>query len=214
MLGLNTPVQRFDRATGIPDDVRVVLRSNPARANIILSHAEKVFDHPEVIPNIDSTAQLWLVYSKSGTSDIQFILSCTEGPLGKYPIFIVPTAPIAELTPELLETPMEALCNALLTEPGFRRQRVFSVFSVKPVTEAFAGAWERLAEIKPMEESYYDAVFMMCSRDTLVRAGPPPREDVVIELRLAVEQDADTIASMCEEFAATSVCLPLHHPFK
>ncbi|KAG0707499.1 hypothetical protein DFH29DRAFT_628059 [Suillus ampliporus] len=206
MPGLISSVQRFDRSTGIPEDVWTVLRTNAARANIILPHAEKVFGRQKFIPGIDATEQLWLVYSKPATSEIQFILSCTEGPLDKYPLFIVPTDPIAELTPELLESPMKALCNALLHEPDFRKQRVFSVFSVQPVTEAFVLAWEKLAEIDHIEDPYYHAIFTMCTKDTLVsqQRAAPPSEDVVLEPRFAVEQDAEKIAVLCHEFAATS----------
>ena len=205
---MNSNVQRFDLATGIPKDGWNALNANAARANVILPHAEKVFGLQKFIPRIVAPEQLWLVYTQPGTSNIKFILSCTEGSQGKYPLFIVPTAPIAELTPELLKSPMEALCNALLNEPGFRKQRVFSVFSVKSVAQAFALAWEELAETNCIKEPYYDAIFTMCSKKTL--APPEPEVDV---LRLADDQDAETIGVLCREFAATSVCL-LHSPLE
>ncbi|KAG0707459.1 hypothetical protein DFH29DRAFT_844488 [Suillus ampliporus] len=212
MPGLNSSVQRYDSSTGIPKDVWTTFRANSARANVILPHAEKVFGLQTFTPRIDPTGQLWLVYSKPGTSEIKFILSCTKGPLDKYPLFIVPTDPIAELTPELLKSPMEVLCNMLLNEPGFRKQRVFSVFSVKPVTEAFVLAWETLAKIRRHEEPYYDALFTMCTKDTLVsqQRAAPPSQDVVLAPRFAVEQDVEKMAVLCHRFAATSVCLFLH----
>lgn len=203
MPGLISSVRRFDR-TNIPGDVWDALRdrNNVARANVILPHAEKVSSHQEFLPDSE---QLWLVYSEPTTSNIRFILSCTEGPLGKYPLFIVPVAPI-KLTPELLQGPMEAFCEALLNEVDFRRQRVFSVFSVEPVAKAFANAWEKIAEIKCMDKPYYDALFSMCTPETLVRSGSQSTDED-IELRLAVPQDADKISKLCEEFADTS------HPF-
>jgi hypothetical protein len=206
MPGLISPVQRFDR-TNISKDVWDTLqdRDNVARANVILPHAEKVSSHQEFLPGSE---QFWLVYSEPGTSNIRFILSCTEGPLGKYPLFIVPIAPI-KLTPELLQSPMEAFCDALLNEPGFRRQRVFSVFSVEPVTQAFASAWEKITGIKREDKPYYHALFAICTPETLVRSGPQSKDED-IELRLAVPQDADKISKLCEEFADTSVCLPHH----
>ncbi|KAG1776802.1 hypothetical protein EV702DRAFT_946659, partial [Suillus placidus] len=159
-------------------------------ANTILPHAEK---------------QIWLVYSELTTSNIRFILLVSaEGPSGKYPLFIVPIAPI-KLTPELLQGPMEAFCEALLNEVDIGRQRVFSVFSVEPVTNAFASAWEKIADIKCMNEPYYDAMFSICTSNTLVCNGPPPlAEDVMLELRPAVPQDLDEIAELCREFASTS----------
>ncbi|KAG1753555.1 uncharacterized protein EDB91DRAFT_1043631 [Suillus paluster] len=195
MSDLLPSIRRFDR-TEIPDDVWETLRDNAARANVILPHAKKVFDDQDSLPGSE---QLWLVYSKPGTSNIKLILSCTEGPQGKYPIFIVPTAPIAELTPELLQSAMEAFCKALLDGAHSRKQRVFSVFSVKPVAEAFASAWKTLTQINCIPKPYYDAIFMTCSRETLIRAAPPT-EDEVIELRRAISQDADKIAVLCEKF--------------
>ncbi|KAG1862756.1 hypothetical protein DFJ58DRAFT_905180 [Suillus subalutaceus] len=170
--------------------------NNVARANVILPHAEKVSSHQEFLPGSE---QFWLVYSEPTPSNIRFILSCTEGPLGKYPLFIVPVAPI-RLTPELLQDPMEAFCEALLNEVDFRRQRVFSVFSVEPVAKAFASAWEKIAEIRCIDEPYYDAFFSMCTPETLVRDGPQST-DGEIELRLAVSQDAVKISTLCQEFA-------------
>jgi hypothetical protein len=188
MPGLISSVRRFDR-TNIPGDVWDALRdrNNVARANVILPHAEKVSSHQEFLPDSE---QLWLVYSEPTTSNIRFILS---------------VAPI-KLTPELLQGPMEAFCEALLNEVDFRRQRVFSVFSVEPVAKAFANAWEKIAEIKCMDKPYYDALFSMCTPETLVRSGSQSTDED-IELRLAVPQDADKISKLCEEFADTSVCL-------
>ncbi|KAG2363649.1 hypothetical protein BDR07DRAFT_1450589 [Suillus spraguei] len=151
---------------------------------------------PSLIPSVrrfDRTnipEELWLVYSEPTTFNIRFILSCTEGPLGKYPVFIVPA-------------PWRHSADALLNEVDFRKQRVFSVFSVEPVAEAFASAWEKIAEIKRMAEPYYDAFLSVCTPETLVRNGPQP-EDEDIELRLAVPQDTDKISQLCQEFANTS----------
>jgi hypothetical protein len=208
MPGLLSSVKRYDRHS-LPQavDVLAILHEYEALANVILPHVEKVLGHQEYSESF-SDAQLWLVYTKPGTSAIKFVLSCTEGPMGKYPVFIVPTFPIHELTPELLEDSMEAFCALLNESVGVRR--VFSVFSVASVTRAFAAAWTRLTGIDCIEEPYYDATFSVCSKDTLVRAAIPlPRDVVVLELRLAVEGDAHKIAKSYEEFAETSVCLLL-----
>ncbi|KAG2062270.1 hypothetical protein BDR06DRAFT_1001358 [Suillus hirtellus] len=197
-------IQRFDLSTGISEAGWNALHSNAARANLVLPHAEKVFGRQKFTPKIDATEQLWLAYSQPGTSDISLMLSCTEGPLGKYPLFIIPTIPIADFTPELIESSMEALCSALLGEPGFRKERVFSIFSVEIITEAFALTWERLTGISRIKKPYYSAYFSVCTESTLIRQERPPRlsEDMVFESRLAVEQDADDIAVLCREFAA------------
>ncbi|OJA19667.1 hypothetical protein AZE42_02827 [Rhizopogon vesiculosus] len=208
MPGLISSVQQFDRTSRLPDDVWNILRANAARANLILPHAEKVFNIQKFVPGIDSNEQLWLVYTKPGTSSITFILSSTEGAMGKYPVFIVPTIPLSELTPELLEDSVEAFCDALLNEPGFQKQRVFSIFSVDVVAEAFARAWKKLAGIEQEKERYYDAIFTRCSSDTFIPAVTT--EDGAIE-RHAVTQDAPKIATMCHDFAATSPPFLLSH---
>ncbi|KAG1864725.1 hypothetical protein DFJ58DRAFT_867114 [Suillus subalutaceus] len=206
MPGLLSSIQRYDMSTGIPKAVWTALYANAARANLVLPHAEKVFGHQKFTPKIVSTEQLWLVYSKPGTSEIQFVLSCTEGPLGKYPLYIIPTVPAQDLTPELLKSSMEALCSALLSESGLTRARVFSVFSIEKVTEAFVREWEEVAKINRIEEPYYSAIFSVCTASTLVRQQRPPRPsgDVVLEPRLAAEQDVDQVALLCCDFAATS----------
>ncbi|KAG2062664.1 hypothetical protein BDR04DRAFT_1112087 [Suillus decipiens] len=206
MPGLISSIQRYDVSTGIPNFVWAALLANAARANLILPHAEKVFGHQRFTPKIVATGQFWLVYSKPGTSEIHFILACSEGSLGKYPLYIVPTVPIADLTPERLQSSMEALCSALLNEPGFKRERVFSVFSVEKVAETFVLEWEKVAKINRIKEPYYNAILSVCTESTLVRQqrAPRPSDDVILEPRLAAKQDADQIAVLCHEFAATS----------
>ncbi|KAG2118010.1 uncharacterized protein F5147DRAFT_833142 [Suillus discolor] len=206
MPGLLSSVQVFDLSTGLSEAGWNALLSNAARANLVLPHAEKVFGRQIFTPRIDSAEQLWLTYSKPGTSEISLVLSCTEGPLDKYPLFIIPTIPIAEFTPEFLESSMMALCSALVEEPGFRKERVFSIFSVENIAEAFALTWERLTGIGRIEKPYYSAFFSVCTESTLVRQERPPRpsEDVILDPRLAVEQDAEEIAKLCREFAKTS----------
>lgn len=205
MPGLILSVQCFDRATGIPDDAWNILRAYGARANVILPHAEKVFGMQQFTPGVVSNEQLWLVYTEPGTSSIKFVLSCTEGPMGKYPVFIVPTVPISELTTELVEDSMRAYCATLLDRPGFKKERVFSIFSVDRVAESFARIWKTLTGIDSIEEPYYDALLTTCFKVTPATFSS---EDAAIE-RLATKQDAQKIARLCYEFAATSVCLLL-----
>jgi hypothetical protein len=97
----------------------------------------------------------------------------------KYHIFIFPAVPVSKLTPELLKDSVKAFCDALLNEPGLSKRRMFSVFSVDLVAEAFADTWERRTNIKRIEEPYYVVIF---SDDTLAPAVPP-QVDGVIELR-------------------------------
>ncbi|OAX39698.1 hypothetical protein K503DRAFT_781940 [Rhizopogon vinicolor AM-OR11-026] len=200
-------VRQYLSASSLPEAVWTILYSNEAAANIILPHAVKVLQAEEQSQPVGS--QLWLV---SFSPHIEFILSCTDGPLGTYPIFIFTPIPFNELVGKDLDTPMSSLCHALLATVG--RQRVFSVFAVQPITEAFVRQWSSLANTTPVAQPYYDAIFTFCTKQmlmhckrvvanqhaTLHKTSP----DVAVDLRRASPKDIDRVAILCRDFAATS----------
>jgi hypothetical protein len=204
-------VRQYLSASSLPDVVWTILRSHAAAANTILPHALKVLQVEEQSQPLGS--QLWLVCF---SPRIEFILSCTEGLLGTYPIFIFTPIPFNELGGKDLHASMSSLCHALLAAVG--RQRVFSVFAVRPVTEAFVRQWSSLANIAPVAQPYYDAIFTFCTKKRLmqskrVTAGQlvtTPKSSrtsrpVTVDLRRASPKDIDRVAVLCREFAATSV---------
>ena len=204
-------VREYSSASSLPETVWTILRSHAAAANTILPHAEKVLKAEKLSQPIDS--QLWLVCF---SPDIEFILSCTEGPLGTYPIFIFTPTPFNELDSKDLDVAVSSLCQALLAAVG--RQRVFSVFAVRPVTEAFVRQWSSLANIVPVAQPYYDAIFTFCTKNRLIdykrlaasRHVTPHKSsrtsrNVTVDLRHASPKDIDRVAILCEGFSATSV---------
>jgi hypothetical protein len=201
-------VRQYLSASSLPEAVWTTLYSNEAAANIILPHAVKVLQAEEQLQPVGS--QLWLV---SFSPRIEFILSCTDGPLGTYPIFIFTPIPFNELVGKDLDAPMTSLCHALLATAG--RQRVFSVFAVQPIAEAFVRQWSLLANITPVAQPYYDAIFTFCTKKRLMHCkGVAANQhatvhktspDVVVDLRRASPKDIDRIAILCRDFAATSV---------
>ncbi|KAG2368880.1 hypothetical protein BDR07DRAFT_1477795 [Suillus spraguei] len=188
MPGLHSSIQRFDVSTRISNFVWTAMLANAARANLILPHAEKVFGRQKFTPKILATGQFWLVCSKPGTSEIYFILACSEGPLGKYPW--------------LYGGAVQRASKRTWIQEGESLLR----FSVEKVAEAFVPEWEKVAKINRIQEPYYSAILSVCTERTLVRQqrAPRPSDDVILEPRLAAKQDADQIAVLCEEFAATS----------
>lgn len=205
-------VKQYLSASSLPEAAWIILHSHAAAANTILPHAAKVLQAEEQSQPVGS--QLWLVCF---SPHIEFILSCTEGPLGTYPVFIFTPIPFNELVGKDLDAPMSNLCQALLDAVG--RQRVFSVFAVRPVTEAFVRRWSSLANIAPDVQPYYDAIFTFCTKErlmqckevatsqqvTLHKSPLTNRNVVAVDSRRALPKDIDRVAILCRDFAATSV---------
>ncbi|KAG0701477.1 hypothetical protein DFH29DRAFT_1000222 [Suillus ampliporus] len=203
-------VREYLSASSLPQAVWTTLHSHAAVANTILPHAEKVLKAEKQSQSVGS--QLWLVCFRS---HIEFILSCTEGPFGAYPIFIFTPIPFNELIGKDLDAPVSSLCRALLTAVG--RRRVFSVFAVQPVTEAFVRQWSSLVNIMPVTQPFYDAIFTFCTKDRLahckrvaasqhVTLHKPSRtsRNIAVDLRRASLKDIDRVAVLCRDFSATS----------
>ena len=159
----------FHHASDIPDEVWRMLSENEPFANHILPFAKKAKNFPR---GADKD-QLWIALYDD-TNDVDFVLSCTKGPLGNLPIFIVPSKASAARLAEEEEDDMDLtdslllLVSCLLDEVS--PQRVFSVFSVARVTKKFAEIFEAEAharqqdDIQAHEDPYYEATFMFCTR--------------------------------------------------
>ncbi|KAG8814387.1 hypothetical protein FRC17_001140, partial [Serendipita sp. 399] len=116
---------------------------------------------------------------------LEFVLSCTTGPLGDYPIFIYNALPSTAQThhhanlnskqhhkqqpssssSSFLQSRMDALATRLLAlvPPS----RVFSVFAPYNVTLAFAAAWTQQTEIEIVRgPPWYSATSSFCTLET------------------------------------------------
>ena len=198
-------------ASDLPNDVWRVLLQNEAAANVILPFAKKALNSPRGGDN----EQLWIALFDDA-HHVEFVLSCTKGPLGDYPIFIVaskssPQIALDEKRGKKLADSLLPLVLCLLKE--IPPQRVFSVFSVAKVTETFAEIFEANTRqkygIEALKDPYYDATFTFCTSETLKQpSGPisfPGSEDVVISLRRADMTHFKGIKAMCQAFSETSV---------
>lgn len=191
-------------ALDIPPAIWVLLRSQPRRANIILFSALRIQEE-ETERRPSEKGQFWLVCRSA--EQVDFILSCTNGPLGTYPICIYTPHPANQMTETFCRPRLNKLVNAL--HKHVDQKRVFSVFAFEAVSRIFAEFWKNLTGLDYVD--YYAAKQAFCTKATLIRAplmAEPERNNV----RLAVEEDIEGVAELCFHFAQDSVCqiLVLH----
>ncbi|CAL1695213.1 unnamed protein product [Somion occarium] len=163
-------------------------------------HAEKCREIEARVHSL-TPGQFWIVCMTNqggGHIFVDFVLSCTEGPLGSYPIFIFTTIPHGRLTSDPAASRISSLAYHLSLSVPTRR--VFSVFAPEPVAQIFASIWTEHNGIPldPIQAEYYAAKLMFCDRGTLREGVTSP------ELRRAVVGDIPKAAQLCYEFAAKS----------
>lgn len=194
-------VEVYRTARSLPKDVWEALHANPRGSNVILPYAKQARQSPEH-PNV------WLVCSTSRpgscTPSVDFILSCTGGPLGSYPLFIYTPIPTIQLAPSYYVPRMHSLIRKL--QQSVPPERVFSVFALDPLSRCFASIWAQVSGIKLHQDpEYYAAKLTYCNVDTLQTGHLSPLRDVTYDLRLARESDVKNVAELCHGFATTSV---------
>ncbi|KAH7916418.1 hypothetical protein BJ138DRAFT_1108783 [Hygrophoropsis aurantiaca] len=196
----SSSVQTYYSALAIPAHVWETMKLYPSTSNIILPYAEKAL-RAEASGTALSGRNLWITYARPG-QQVEFVLSCTEGALGTYPIFIFTSIPITQIEEAYLEHPIYLLAKTLLDVVGL--ERVFSVFAVEPVTLKFAAVWSELTGINTYAEPYYDATFSYCTKKSFVNRTTTIHPDLIFELCLATPDDTEAVARLCRNFAATS----------
>ena len=201
----------YHHSSELPNEVWRALLQNEAAANVILPFARKALNFPR------GDHEQWWIALYDSTNTVEFVLSCTKGPLGNYPIFIVPSKSSSQIAQDErrgknIADSLSPLVLCLLKEVP--PQRVFSVFSIARVAEAFAEILEAHTHqeygIQAFNDPYYDATFTFCTSETLKNApGPissfPGSDDIVIALRRADMSHLQEIKAMCKEFSETSV---------
>jgi len=191
----------FDRASDIPSEVWNTLEAHAVNANVILPAlltslaAEK---EGVVIPN-----QRWLVFYGQDNQTVEFVLSCTNGCMGAYPIFIFTTHKYSALNPTYLIPRLQFLAEVLHETVPI--ERVYSVFAPEIIATLFIDIWTRLTGIEchAPDPYYYAAKISFCSRRTLSRSQPT--QNTAFSMRPASMEDIEQVAVLCFEFALTSV---------
>lgn len=193
----------FAKASDIPSEVWDTLEAHAVNANIILPAllaslaAEK---EGVVIPN-----QRWLVFYEQDNpaQTVEFVLSCTNGCMGAYPIFIFTTHKYSSLNSTYLIPRLQFLAEVLHeTVPV---ERVYSVFAPEIIATLFIDIWTDLTGIErhAPDPYYYAAKISFCSRRTLSRRQAT--HNTAFSLRPARIEDIEQVADLCFQFALTSV---------
>jgi hypothetical protein len=194
----------FFKASNLPDGIWQVLKSNARNANTILPQAITTAAS-ERSPGFQQE-NLWITCeSQQAPFNIEFILACTEGPMGPYPVFVVPTRPYDQLTKSYIQPCVKILAKALrdaVTHVG----RVYSIFAPQPVAQLFAETWTELTGIEAYaDEPYYSAVITYCTRNSFVSHQTSIHPSPTFELRPAIANDINELAELTFGFADESV---------
>lgn len=205
LIGDHISAQSYHSPSSIPHGILDFLRSDSlveGPANIILPHLLKTIEkerHNDPLPR----DQLWIVCQRHGVLD--FVLSCTEGPMGPYPVFIFASAPFSQLLDFDYTRPAVAALVHELLGAGVSRERVFSIFAPEPVTEIFAAIWSQVAGVRlARSPKYYAATFTYCTAKSFINKTMTVLDGFSVSLRAAVDRDVPVIAELCQAFSETS----------
>jgi hypothetical protein len=195
----------FSRASDLPEPVWQALRSNARNANIILPAALKILA-AEQSPGFNQT-NVWITCtSQKPPFPIEFIVSCTEGYMGAYPLFIMTTLPFDQLTDDYIQPCIKMLADAV--KKAAPVQRVYSIFAPEPITNLFVDAWTTLTGIKSHDEAYYAANITYCTRRSFINRQASIHPSITYDIRPAEPGDINEIAELCFAFAEDAVS---HH---
>lgn len=200
----NIVVTTYRRASDIPAGIISYLKGDP-RSNILLPTLQKARSNEAKGYRLQED-EFWIIThtvlpTQNGTQNcIDFVLSCTFGVIGKYPIFIYGTRSIQQLSEGYLESRMSRIIQELVSQVSTRR--IYSVFAVDPVASSFARHWTNATGIAVIPEPYYASKFSWCTAATL---AAPLDLDHTVKMRQASESEIMQIARLCFGFAAESV---------
>lgn len=122
-------VRRHSFAHEVLQDVGEELKAREGEANVILPLLLKRIKSPSPSSSSSSTSpEFWLVVRSRGSVD--FVLSCTNGPMGTYPIFIWCGRPIRTMSNDFIRERMNILAVRLLEALRHSPRRVYSVFGM------------------------------------------------------------------------------------
>jgi len=199
-LAADFTLKTYRRAVDLPAEVWETFSTHPKNSNIMFPHAKKARQVAGSTGN-----NLWIVCSTLHSGGVDFVLSCTEGPIGSYPVFIFTPITASRLEAELgFYIPrIRGLVRALqdIVPP----ERVFSVFALETISRAFASIWTAETGV-PLDKDaeYYAAKFTYCTRQSFRPRQQSLLPDVSYHLRLAGEGDIMDAAKLCHGFAAAS----------
>lgn len=191
-------VSIYTSASSIPSDVTNTLEAYPRTANVVLPMIKSSL-RSEMRGEVIETPQYWIV-SRSN-SRIELILSLSNGALGTYPAFIVATVPSEEISEEFIVSRLRPMVECLLSHVP--TSRIYSVFALKPIADAFSRLWTERTGIDILAEPYYDSWMSYCTSETFVqRELALDPTNPTFEIRPANMSDVKQVAELCFGFAA------------
>lgn len=140
-----------------------------------------------------------MCYDSPARTEVLYIASITKGMMGNYPLFIFTAAPRSSLIEDEVCDAMEVMAEAI--DASVPRSRIYSVFAVDVVSEAFSEAWAQRTGIEFYTRPYYDSTISFCSRRDITQS----RQDTVLhgieyDLCPATWDDVAEVGRLCEMF--------------
>ncbi|KDR75524.1 hypothetical protein GALMADRAFT_68480 [Galerina marginata CBS 339.88] len=187
-----------DKASLFPSFARAALEADPIKANLFLPTLTKCITAEYKGEPLQD--QWWIIVHC--IENVVFIVSCTDGYMGKYPLFFFTPLTYAQLHPDTITPPLVMVAQALRRHVSPRR--VYSVFAPEIVTQVFSNIWSGVTHIKTEPEAYYHALISYLTAETLINKATPPISGAECELRLGRPGDLQAIAQLCYLFAEDS----------
>ncbi|KAF5357407.1 hypothetical protein D9758_005950 [Tetrapyrgos nigripes] len=191
----------YYKASSLPPEVFAAFEQNPVTFNCILPHILKCLKLEEHGRVVDG--QCWIVVTTSNPEPrVDFVLSCTENEMGKYPIFIASTSPPPSLSDDFVHPRLHLIVEHLLDVVDLHR--VYSVFAPDAVAYWFARLWTEQTGIRWYNNPYYAAKLSVCCSETFKYRSVTISPGLQHILRAADEHDLHAVAQLCYKFAQES----------
>jgi len=198
-------VQTYRSALSLPASVWDFFATHQEHTNVMYPVAKKL-KQQELTGITPSPDTFWMTCSTTHSSHsdrtLDFVLSCTPGPEGRYPIFICTTVPVHDLRDDFIRPRMEELVRFLYASVPL--ERVYSVFAPVQITNIFAFVWTKYTGIQlDQDPEYYSAKLTFCTLSSSRNRRASVSKSSFV-LRSAVEADIPAAAVLCHGFAAVS----------
>ncbi|KAL6310123.1 hypothetical protein BKA93DRAFT_821181 [Sparassis latifolia] len=199
-------VQTFHSARDLPVEVWDCFSKNPRPSNIMFPHAEKSRDKDRGgDSNVANDVYIVCMTQRPGEALLcmDLVLSCAQGPLGAYPVFIFTPIPYRQIQKDYIMPRLLGMVSAL--QESVPPERVFSVFAPEYIAESFASIWTQRTGIRlDVDCEYYAAKFTFCTRKSFRPRRATLLPNLSYQLRPAIEADIPNVVPLCYGFAVAS----------
>ena len=197
MPSTSSPVEVAFKASDLSAVVRKALENVPVDSSVILPTFYKCLELDKA--GRSPRDHLWIaIFSRPGT--VALVLSCTDGYMGAYPVFIVNTNPIDDN-----EFASCIHLSALTLQRHVPIERVYSVFGPIQISRLFSRMWTKLTGVQAEALPYYDSKISCLRRRESLLQPVTPLESSTFEVGPATQADILPIAKPCHAFASDSV---------